>query len=263
MSISDKIIQIAQKQQEIYEAGLEAGRNASSYAEGFTDGYKDGKQSEYDRFWDSFQVNGTRGDYNSAFKTGWTDETFNPKYDFIITVASQMFQYSKITTLASKLKEKGLKLDTSAISGTQAIQMFQGTSVKDIPELDLRNCTNIGWLFGSNAKVETVEKLIISEKATQNASNWFSGAARLTHIIFDGVLAATGMSLSQSTLLDKESIVSLVNILSTTTSGLTVTLSLQAVNKAFETSEGANDGSNSTEWQTLIDTKKNWTINLA
>jgi hypothetical protein len=37
-------------------------------------------------------------------------------------------------------------------------------------------------------------------------------------------------------------------------------LPLRAVNKAFETSEGANDGKTSTEWETLIGTKTNWTI---
>ena len=242
MSISDKLTQIAENQQKVFEAG---------------------KQVEYDRFWDSYQEGGKRTNYTAVFANGWNDEIFNPKYDFILTNASQMFQYSKITTLASKLKEKGLKLDTSAITGASAIQMFQGARVKDIPELDLRNCTNIGYILGSNAKVETVEKFIISEKATQNASNWFSGAARLTHIIFDGVLAVTGVSLNRSVLLDKESIVSLVNILSTTTSGLTVTLSLTAVNKAFETSENANDGSTSAEWQALVNTKPNWTISVA
>lgn len=63
--------------------------------------------------------------------------------------------------------------------------------------------------------------------------------------------------------LSKESLESIVNSLSSETSGLTLILKLQAVNKAFETSEGANDGSNSTEWQTLVNTKPNWTINLA
>ena len=42
-----------------------------------------------------------------------------------------------------------------------------------------------------------------------------------------------------------------------------LTFSEEAVNKAFETSEGANDGSNSTEWKALADTKKNWTITLS
>jgi hypothetical protein len=36
---------------------------------------------------------------------------------------------------------------------------------------------------------------------------------------------------------------------------LTAKFSLKAVNKAFETSEGANDGSTSEEWFTLTESK--------
>jgi hypothetical protein len=54
----------------------------------------------------------------------------------------------------------------------------------------------------------------------------------------------------------------IVNALSTTTTGLFVTLRKDAVNKAFETSEGAMDGSTSDEWLALAATKANWTISL-
>lgn len=62
--------------------------------------------------------------------------------------------------------------------------------------------------------------------------------------------------------LSKATIESVVNGLSSETSGLTLTLKLQAVNKAFETSEGVNDGSTSLEWLNLTSTKSNWTISL-
>ena len=42
----------------------------------------------------------------------------------------------------------------------------------------------------------------------------------------------------------------------------TVTFSQTAVNKAFETNEGANDGSTSTAWRELIATRPNWTFAL-
>ena len=225
-NIANKLIEIAQKQQKIYQAGVELGKNAG----GYTQGVIDGKQAQYDMFWDIYQDNGNRSDYGLAFARRWKDEIFNPKYDFIITNAGAMFQDSDITILASKLKEKGLKFDTSKSTG--ALQMFQGAKIKDVPELDLRNCTNIGYIFGSSAKVETIEKLILSEKATTNPTTWFS-AKQLTHCLFEGVLAVTGVSLKESTLLDKESIVSLVNILSNETSGLSVTLSKASVDIAF------------------------------
>ena len=51
--------------------------------------------------------------------------------------------------------------------------------------------------------------------------------------------------------------------LTDTASGKTITFSKTAVNKAFETSAGANDGSTSAEWLALVGTKPNWTISLA
>lgn len=258
MNYKDNIKKIGDKLDLVYETAYDKGYQTGygeSYAQGFTDGYTDGKQAEYDRFWDSYQQNGNRIAYAGAFKS-WTDEIFNPKYDFILINASQMFQNAKITTFASKLKEKGLKFDTSKLSGSTAIQMFQESAVRDVPELDLRNCTNINYLFQSCSTLETVEKLILGNKLT-GATAIFTGNVKLKHIIFEGELAVTGLTISASPLLDKESIISLINILSTTTSGLAVTLSLTAVSKAFETSENANDGSNSTEWTTLVATKQN------
>lgn len=62
--------------------------------------------------------------------------------------------------------------------------------------------------------------------------------------------------------LDKTNTTSVINALSATTTGQTLTLNLSAVNAAFETSSGAKDGSTSTEFAALIATKTNWTIVL-
>ena len=70
------------------------------------------------------------------------------------------------------------------------------------------------------------------------------------------------LDLQYSTKLSRTSIENLINGSSPITSDKTITLSLTAVNKAFETSEGANDGETSTEWLTLKDTKPNWTFVL-
>ena len=62
--------------------------------------------------------------------------------------------------------------------------------------------------------------------------------------------------------LDKANTTSIINALSDTASGQTLTLNLAAVNTAFETSSGAKDGSTSTKFAALIATKTNWTIVL-
>lgn len=60
MSIAEKLTTVAENQQRVYDAG---------------------KQAEYDRFWDAYQQNGTRGSYSYAFGgVAWTDETLKPKY---------------------------------------------------------------------------------------------------------------------------------------------------------------------------------------
>jgi hypothetical protein len=68
---------------------------------------------------------------------------------------------------------------------------------------------------------------------------------------------------TQRSPLNKNSITSVINALSKTKSGLTVTFSRNAVNKAFETAEGLADGSTSQAWLDLIAKRNNWTISLA
>ena len=75
-------------------------------------------------------------------------------------------------------------------------------------------------------------------------------------------ITKNGFDVQWSTELSKESIISIINALSDTTTALTVTLSKTAVNNAFETAKGNADGSTSEEWAALIATKQNWTISL-
>lgn len=89
----------------------------------------------------------------------------------------------------------------------------------------------------------------------------FQNCTALKHITAVGTIAVS-LDIHWSTGLTKASIESIVNALSTTTSGLSITFSKTAVNKAFETAEGANNGSTSAEWTALANTRSNWTINL-
>lgn len=63
--------------------------------------------------------------------------------------------------------------------------------------------------------------------------------------------------------LSADSIRSIVGGLNSEVTGQTLTIPRNAVKKAFETSEGANDGDTSAEWLALKDTKPNWTITLS
>lgn len=208
----------------------------------------------YDTFWDTYQQNGNRTDYAVAFRSlAWSDDNFKPKYDIKMTgVSSGVFQYSGITRLKGKLDELGLILDTSEC--ITLLQMFQGTNIKDVPIIDGSNATSLSYTFGSSPMVETIEKLILTDKLT-TVSNAFLKAERLAHVIFEGILAITGLDLHWSVLLDAESYNSLMNILSPNTTGMSITLpSYETVKTTYDAVYG--DGA----WDAIVATKSNWTI---
>lgn len=208
-----------------------------------------------DKFWDVYQDNGNRSDYQMAFAgVGWTDETFKPKYDINVKDLSTGFRKSRITDLAGALNSHGVKLNTEGC--TSFLQCFQSSTVTHIPEIDARSATNMSYTFGANS-IKRVDKLKVS--ATTSFNNTF--VRETEYIMLEGEIGQNGFAAVGA--LPKECLLSIVNCLSTTTSGLSVTLGKNAVNKAFETSEGANDGSASKEWTDLIATRSNWTISLS
>lgn len=93
-------------------------------------------------------------------------------------------------------------------------------------------------------------------------SGTFSECPNLKSVGFKSEIAVDGLSFEYSPLLDRASIENIFDKLSTSTSGLTVTISEKAVKRAFETSEGANDGDASVDWANVRDSRMNWKIVL-
>lgn len=249
MSIADKLTTIAENQQKVYDAGYAKGQAAS------------GGASYYDEFWDAYQDYGKRTNYASAFAgLGWRN-AFHPKYDIVPTAGYMIFRnfylYDSQTmhygSLKKALEEQGVTLDFSKCTNMQ--YAFNWLQTCDIGIVDLSSCTISDSMFAYSF-LSTIDELVLSEK-TQIASNMFAGVELLTHLIVSGVIASNGFDIHWSTELDKESITSIISCLSTTTSGLAVTLSKTAVNNAFD------GGSTGAEWLALIGTKPNWTINLS
>lgn len=216
-----------------------------------------GGKSSYDEFWDTFQMNGTRAQYDNAIFGGssWYDARFKPKYDIKITGnANQVFVNSKIQDFKGCIQRAGINFTFDGITSAQ--NMFQYSQINNLPSMDFSKATS-GWAlsgaFESCTYLKSIDKIIVSESTTFRADNTFYGCKALEDIIIEGTLGTNGLDLHWSTKLSKASIESIINALSTTTSGLTVTLSQTAVNNAFTTSE----------WQALEATKTNWTISLA
>lgn len=229
--------------------------------------YEAGKEQRLSDMWDMIQANGNRTIYTRAFSNMYiSKDLFKPKYDFKFSNSQYLFTdaYGDVLDLDAIEKECGIVFDFSEATVINAA--FQYAPVEKANVIDGSNSKSLNYFFcGTNSfnphPIKWVNKLIVNPEATFTSS--FNWCTLLEHIIFEGTIGKSGLTLSHSTKLDKESLISVVNTLSATTTGLSVTLSKTAVNKAFETSEGANDGSTSTEWATLIATKSNWTISLA
>ena len=211
-------------------------------------------------FWNTYQDNGNRTNYSFGFSgNGWTDETFDPRYDIKPTSATRMFEQCAITNLKSKLEARAIVLDFSNMS--TGSYLFQSSSITDVGVLDFSAMPNLSTML-INAKLVDIEKLILKNDGSQTFANAFNYMSALVHCIVEGVIGAD-FDIRWSTKLDQPSIVSIINALSSTTEGLKVGLSLTAVNIAFETTEGAKDGSTSDKWLNLIANKTNWTITLS
>ncbi len=238
----------------------------SVYDKGVNEGYMlgeiNGIEAEYDRFWDAFQQNGTRSEYQYAFAGGgWDTGAFKPKYDLNVTRADYMFSgwLSANFDLSFALEESGVKLDTSKCTNFTYFTRYN--SPARFPEIDTRSATALTNMF-ANAGVVTVDKLILKADGSQNLSNAIFMCYNLVNIAIEGVIGYDGFNVQWSAKLSHDSIISIINALSTTTSGYKITLSKTAVSNAFEQLEGANDGASSAEWQDLIATRSNWTISL-
>lgn len=242
MSIAEKLTTIAENEQKVYEAGQKA---------------------EYDRFWDAFQKNGNRKDYRGAFsgdETDFNDENFKPKYDIVPNNLHTAFHYNYgITDLVASLDKAGVVLDTSNCDSL--LQTFQGAATKHIPTIDASKSTNLGYTFGSNCGVETIDKFILSENTRQVGlgGNTFMQARYLKNIVFEGVITESiNLSWSPLTVDSMKSVISCLKNYAGTENELTYKVSFtEACWEALETSGAAPDGGT---WADYVQYALGWTV---
>lgn len=232
-------------------------------AKSIPDVYETGKKAEHDAFWDVYQQKGTKTDYSVAFAgRGWTDSTFSPKYDIVPSWSYDIFKLCGITDLEALLRKCNVVLDFSH-SGRISNAFDHAELLTVVPKIDASSTTYVALsgLFQNCRSLHTIRKLVLKSDGSNTFPSAFNNCGSLASIVIEGVIGAN-IDFRWSPL-SKDSILSVINALSTDTTSLTVILSLTAVNNAFETSEGVCDGSTSEEWEALIATKPNWTISLA
>ena len=218
--------------------------------------YEAGRQAQYDAFWDEFQGNGTRTSYDEGFAgVGWTSKTFKPKYSIVPNTAYMIFRDNQAgIDLVDYCEKNGITVDFSQVTNVR--YAFYNAAFTHLGVLDFSKIVHTGELTGifNWCGAKTVDLLKLS--ATQGSySSTFTSWGALENITIEGSISCNGASFAQSTKLTKASITSIVNSLSATTSGFTITLSKTAVTTAFGSTESA-------EWNALIAPKSNWTISL-
>ncbi len=243
-----------------YERGYAEGEKVG-YSNGYTDGETKGKEQGYAEGYNE----GTIPSYYIGEIYGLYDSVVFPENSEIYLRLAKLFNQNAGYVCR---KTKNLKKLTLEIGSTEFEFIYFGGFIRENTDIEILDFSNLGVKIGSvdyfalgATKLKSIYGALDFSECTV-ATLWLNSANALEDIEFVPNTIKISIDFYWCTKLSKASLTSIINGLSAETSGLTVTLSKTAVNKAFETSEGANDGSTSAEWLALIATKPNWNISL-
>lgn len=264
-NVNEAIASLNAIRDKIVEKGVDVaeGTKPRLYANKVDDVFEAGKKAERDMFWDTFQDYGNRINYQFAFSyKSFNSSNFYPKYDINIVKDGASVFYNmegEPFSFSQRLIDCGVKLDTSKAVTTA--RMFTGClAITELPIIDLTGITNrhlstrITDMFRRCTNLVTIEKIIVEEDIIFD--NCFMYDTALENITIEGTIGQNGFDVQWSTKLSADSLKSIINALSTTTTGLTITLPTTA-----QANYEAVYGSGS--WATLTATRSNWTIAYA
>ena len=248
-----------------YNRGVADGEAKGGYAEGFDAG----KQAEYDAFWDKFQANGKRTRYRACFGGEiWNNGLLNPKYDMYVNDAIYMFYFNTMGgDLVEYFKNIGKVLSFEGAGDKNLNSVFQYSNFTRVGKM---HSSGASWYstFADCAYLVTIDEVGNYDENgnVQLTTSTFSNCPALENITIRGKISGS-TDFKSSTKLSRASIENIINHLSNTASGKTLTLSQTAVDREFKGVSGADfttvvEGSVSAEWLGLVSTKPNWTITL-
>ncbi len=208
--------------------------------------FEKGKQAEHSDFWDKYQNNGKRTNYDGVFfGKGWTEDTFKPKYDIVPTSIGHMFRGSNLNCdLVEHLENLGVTLDFS--KSNLFYYTFYDANVKRIGVIDGSNITTYQSAF-VKCTAEIIDKIIVHPEATFTDTSF--QMPNLEEIRFEGVIGKGGLNFSYSPLLSRDSLNNIIGTLKDISqTGENYTLILGNVNlnkltdeeKAIATNKGWN-----------------------
>lgn len=271
-NISDKLKIIAENEQKVFNSGRDEGYQdgyGSGHGDGYTEGFDAGKQAEYDAFWDKFQANGKRTRYRACFGGEiWNNGLLNPKYDMYVNDAIYMFYFNTMGgDLVEYFKNIGKVLSFEGAGDKNLNSVFQYSNFTRVGKM---HSSSASWYstFADCAYLVTIDEVGNYDENgnVQLTTSTFSNCPALENITIRGKISGS-TDFKSSTKLSRASIENIINHLSNTASGKTLTLSQTAVDREFKGVSGADfttvvEGSVSAEWLGLVSTKPNWTITL-
>ena len=189
-----------------------------------------GKQEETDAFWEQYQESGIAKSYFYAFSYNrFNDETYNPKYP--------------IRCNNSIMGSRDIFYENNFITDTK-VEIYAGTG-------------SLYQAFYNAKKLETIRLLSVYE-ITEFTTSAFLFCENLKNITFEGVIGSDVWF--QYSPLTTKSIVNIVEHLSPTASGMTLTLNTNAVNNMSFPYTSEESGITYNSFDELIGSKSNWTI---
>lgn len=249
-TIAEKLTEIASKTHAVYNRGYDTG-----FGFGYDKAIYDGSEFK-SLFWNAFQQNGNRVNYDYGFYGGqWTNKIFTPEHDMKPTSAKQMFLNNNFRgDLVEALDTLDVVLDFSICKDVSNLFAY-AKKITHIGTVNMSSATSIAGAFVSCEGLESIDEVIFNGNGTQHpGTTIFKGCAALKNITVSGVIG-DDISFKDSHGLTRASIESIVDALSTTASDKTLSLSQNAVGSAF-------DWDFSGAWTDFIAKRSNWNISL-
>ena len=247
MSVNEKMTAIADSiREKTGSTGkLSLDQMVTSIGEVYEVGKEVGETEGIERLCNAITWNYNRKDYQYAFY--WTDYSW-------LTFPQTVYPTSSIYRIFSSYQgtelPKNISFEKVTYSGTHQFQTC--TYLTHVPDLNWAAQSAYTATFQNCSRLVTIDVLRVKESTTFDST--FYNCRALVDITFEGSIGQN-ITFEFSVVLSKASIKGIIEHLSDSASGKTLTLTTEAVTAAF-------GSTTATEWTNLVATKSNWTITL-
>ena len=181
MSFSEKVLQLKQDFDDVYEAGKRDGGGSGIEWDMLTD-Y--GRKTSYQY-----------GFYYCRLADANGNSLFNPKYDIKPATANSMFERSTGNIdLQAQFEKAGKTLDFS--NCTNVSRCFYYSDVTRIGVVDVTKSQNLTGIFGYCSSLRKIDGIVFSKGVSYTLSNAFLSCGALSDVTASGELATSGLDLS-------------------------------------------------------------------